>query len=459
MNGIDRKHIFIILFVCLAIRALFFAVVQPWEKSIVENVILESDSRGYDGIAQTLLHHGRFAQQPASPPEVLRTPGYPVFIAFVYLLFGESPWIVILLQIILDVVSCLFLFLAVARLFPPAAGFASLFYAVDPFLVLYSNLFFSETLLVFFLVLGVYFIVRVLADPSHEKIYKNLIPAAVFWGCAALTKPIAGYLYVPAVAALVVVFYNYAKKLFVYSALFIGIFFITLSPWLARNTRIFGKPVLSVSKSLNMLILMVAPIKMEQENIILRDAQARLLSEAEQKMNTDGLDVRALNDFQKAPFWEKTAKVYIKSYPGLFIKYYAIGLVQNFWGLGTAAFSQVLHFGNGRTHFDPRNYSNVFQAVTQWILRKTKLQKYFGLLIAVYLLSTYILLVLGLRVAFHYYPKVCIIFVLVIIGYFLILTGSAVSVRFKVPIIPFYYIFSGLGIYYLGHVKFRMAGK
>ncbi len=457
MNGTDRKQLYVILFICFAMRILFFAVVKPWDPSIVENIILESDSRGYDQIAKTLLHHGRFAQTPASAPEILRTPGYPAFIAAVYFLFGESPWAVILLQLLLDVSSCLLLYLAVARYFAPAAGFAALFFAVDPFLVLYSNLFFSETLLVFFLILGLYFMMRFLAAPEQKNIF--IAAAAAVFGCAALTKPIAAYLIVPVIAVLVYVFYQTPKKLFLLAAIFTLVFVVTLSPWLVRNTSVFGKPVLSVSKSLNMLVLMVAPIKMQQKDLILRDAQSRLLGEAEALMQNQGYNPDDMTDFQKAPFWEQTAGHYIRRHPGLFCKYYIFGLVQNFWGLGTASFSRVLHFNNGRTHFDPRNYSNIFQAVAQWVLRKTRLQKYFGVLIAVYLLFTYILAALGLRTAWRSGPRACLVFILLLAGYFLLLTGSAVSVRFKVPIIPLYYILSGIGLYYLGHVKFKVAAR
>jgi hypothetical protein len=261
-----------------------------------------------------------------------------------------------------------------------------------------------------------------------------------------LTRPIA--MYVPILAAIVfsLILRRHLKRAAAATVLFTGIFICILLPWLIRNYHHFGRISLSTSRSLNMLVLQVAPIAMEQQHITLNDAQLDLLRDAEAWMMNDGKNPSQLSDFQKAVYWEKLARHMIRQQPFIFFKYYLYGIVQNFWGLGTALFAQTLHFSEIGESFDPRTCSDPIEVITQWILRKTLLQKYLGFLVALYLVITYVLAILGVKAAWHDSERVKVLFIVAVILYFILLTGSAVSVRFKLPIIPYYSIFTAIGL-------------
>jgi hypothetical protein len=178
----------------------------------------------------------------------------------------------------------------------------------------------------------------------------------------------------------------------------------------------------------------------------LSEAQQSLLLEADALMADAGENPAELNEFQKAFYWEKCAKKYIWQSPGIFLKYYFYGIVQNFWGLGTTLFSQTLHFLQEATSFDPRNYSTPLEAIAQWIVQKTLMQKYFGIIIAIYLLMTYVLSAIGCVKIWRQPDGIDFLPLFGFILYFVILTGSAVGVRFKCPVIPFYSVFSAMGV-------------
>jgi 4-amino-4-deoxy-L-arabinose transferase-like glycosyltransferase len=82
-----RRTLLVICLVALAHSALYIVYQQrDWDSSW-------SDQSGYDRLGTGLATTGKFTRYPASPtfiPEVLRTPGYPIFVAAVYLVFGNG---------------------------------------------------------------------------------------------------------------------------------------------------------------------------------------------------------------------------------------------------------------------------------------------------------------------------------------------------------------------------------
>lgn len=94
INLSNRKDIFLLLIILIVILGLiaFFYV-----QSVDPSRILSRDSLSYDNSAKALLHTGCFAISPHKPhtPQTVRTPRYPVFIAVIYLIFGEKHFPVI----------------------------------------------------------------------------------------------------------------------------------------------------------------------------------------------------------------------------------------------------------------------------------------------------------------------------------------------------------------------------
>jgi hypothetical protein len=70
------------------LHATFFIVYQrpDWD-------VAWSDQGGYQQLGAAMARSGEFTRYPDSPtfiPEVIRTPGYPAFVAVVYRVFGVS---------------------------------------------------------------------------------------------------------------------------------------------------------------------------------------------------------------------------------------------------------------------------------------------------------------------------------------------------------------------------------
>lgn len=112
----------------LAVRVAAFAAASSEDLS----AFMTPDSYGYDRLARTLLHHGRFADGPESPPQTRRTPGYPLLVAAVYAGAGEDPRTVVWLGIALSVLTVGLTMGIARRLWGPGpAAMAGLLLALD----------------------------------------------------------------------------------------------------------------------------------------------------------------------------------------------------------------------------------------------------------------------------------------------------------------------------------------
>ena len=82
-----RRSLFVVCLVALAHAALYIVYQAPDREAMVN----WSDQRGYQRLAESLATTGQFTRYAGTDtfaPEVIRTPGYPAFVAVVYKLFG-----------------------------------------------------------------------------------------------------------------------------------------------------------------------------------------------------------------------------------------------------------------------------------------------------------------------------------------------------------------------------------
>ena len=105
----------------------------------------------YGNIARNLLTHHiySFAAEPGPfPPTIIRLPGYPLFLALCFLLFGLGNFAAaIWIQVVVDLVTCLLLALLAQRLFGARAALACLLLGcLCPFTANYTATPLTETL-------------------------------------------------------------------------------------------------------------------------------------------------------------------------------------------------------------------------------------------------------------------------------------------------------------------------
>jgi len=196
-----------------------------------EGVLVFPDSITYVYPAQTFLAYGQFWEAVSASPLLMRTPGYPFFLALVQLLTNNMTWAVAVVQNLLSLVLLLPVYLTTRRLADLSASrWAAGFCAAS---VLYFSLAFAvltETLCVFLLAWFVFFVVRWLENPRT----RDLFCAALLLAAVVYVRP-AAYYFVP-VAALFLAAAAWQKKLLKQTLLYFLIpSFLLIGAWHVRN--------------------------------------------------------------------------------------------------------------------------------------------------------------------------------------------------------------------------------
>lgn len=210
------------------------------------------DGNAYDNIARNLISGvgywdttGEWPDEPPyadpSAPTARWLPGYPLFVAAVYLIAGESYRAVYITQALLCFAIAGFTYLCARQVLDRRAAIVALFlYALDPFSIYICGRFQTEQLFTFFVVSSAYFFLKAEEAGRRSVFFFGLMAAA-----GTLTRAVGGMMFLGlCLAALFGFGQGFGKdrlsgrlrKLSIASAVFI----LTLAPWLIRNHAVTG---------------------------------------------------------------------------------------------------------------------------------------------------------------------------------------------------------------------------
>src|SRR5262245_10712071 len=166
------------------LHALFFIYYQRpvWDTTWEDQV-------GYQRLGHVFATTGTFTRYPdARPfvPETIRTPGYPVFVAATYRLFGESHTAVAVAQALLFAALTLVVYGITTRIASERVGLAAAgFTAIFPPIPYYGALVLTEVLCTLLVTLAMWAAIRAI-QTSRARDY---IVSGVLLGCATLVRP------------------------------------------------------------------------------------------------------------------------------------------------------------------------------------------------------------------------------------------------------------------------------
>jgi hypothetical protein len=203
------------------------------------------DSEDYIKLAASLAANGTFAVKNATGAMVdgsLRTPGYPVFIAFFNGLLKIPLWGVVLLQVLLTLLAALVVYRAAALIDSRIALLSAVIILFDPPITIFSMILLTETLFLFMMSVFMYCVVRYLKDRSILFI----VFSAMALAAATYVRPISYYLGIPMAAG--IIFFNLrgnAWKAISHALLFVIIVYGLIGVWQYRNFMNYGKATFS----------------------------------------------------------------------------------------------------------------------------------------------------------------------------------------------------------------------
>lgn len=208
---------------------------------------LSGDSQMYGELARNMLgHHVYGFSATTLQPTLIRLPGYPLFLAACFLVFGNANYVaVISVQMVIDLASCALMGALAGRLWGRRAGLIALWLAaLCPFTANYSVIPLTETMSLFCVILGFFSLERWDAD---WRVGQSGLRWAVLAGCAlsfaVLVRPDQGLLAAAIVPAMLWVgLRSRGQKLahrLLPAAVATLIMLLPLLAWTARNWRTF----------------------------------------------------------------------------------------------------------------------------------------------------------------------------------------------------------------------------
>lgn len=200
------------------------------------------DSKQYDDIAVNVSQGKGFpvTMIGSEYKGVTRTPGYPVFLSFIYSIFGHSYQAVRIIQALVDVLTCLIVFYLGSTIFNFSAGcIAALSYAFYFPVIIYTGVLYTETLFSMMLVVAMLFLL--MAVKHNHFIYWML--SGLFLGVVTLISSRSELVPVFILVALLLNKYS-LRESFMKIGIIVLFMLIVISPWTIRNYLVTGKFIL-----------------------------------------------------------------------------------------------------------------------------------------------------------------------------------------------------------------------
>lgn len=200
------------------------------------------DSVHYSKAASSLISNGELGGQYNRPP------GYPVFLAGVYLLFGNSILSVRLVESVMGALLAVLIALIGKRIGGDfVGGAAGILWSIYPTGIFIAGLVYPTGLLATLLALG---FLCFLPESGHELSRKRVFGAGIICGLAALTAPVV--LATAFGLVLWLIYWRPVDGVRLAAMLVLGTVLVVV-PWILRDYHVYGRLVIVESRAVRHL--------------------------------------------------------------------------------------------------------------------------------------------------------------------------------------------------------------
>lgn len=407
----------------------------------------QPDSLSYHVPALSMLSGEGFTNGVGAP-EVFRTPGFSLFLAGVYGLFGIKIWPVILVHFLLLLATAILAASLVWRLahrleLPPvpAALAAVITVLFSPVLVMGCVSLLSEILFVAVLTTSVYLLTKGLEAARPLLVVCGM----AFLTAAGFVRPVSLYLPLLIIIASIPFIWR-QRSIFLAFSLVIGlvVHLVSVNAWSHRNAEVTGEPIFATVQQVNLYEYVAASIEAKARGVSWEDVRASYVAALEEVpqdqsqafMRQKALQVIAAHPFTAASVWLRGAVV-LALQP-------ATGQL--------ATLLRLRESGSGVI------YKFVSMPLTKFIEYAWHNEKALILSIGIgflWLVPFWSLTVTGAVLSLRRAgPTEIILFAT--IGYMILVSAGPQTVdRFRAPLVPFCSVFVGIAIAWIFSYRFR----
>lgn len=452
MREFLRKHkiLIFIFFLALVGRLLLFSLNFNHAGSLIGAI---HGDDGYYELSQGILGGHGFTWDSHEPfnPNPLRTPLWPYIIAFLAKTF-DSYWAVLIFEILIGSMIPVIGMLIAKKITSRKSIWlgTGILLCLEPYGVLLSSILYTETMFTFLFLLLVLFVIRYFENKS----LRNTVWMAMFLALATLVKPTVQYL--PIVLALIMLYdarKDFNRRIVFQIIIFLGLFCLTMAPWLYRNYAIFGKVGISAQPAFNLYVYLVP-------TVLSYDNHTSFKTEHDALLEGKNFDANTIN-LSNSDYYKDYAIDVISDHKLALVRSMGMTLVTFFTHDGILTVFQNAGIIIPVTMTKPALALLLTDPIAL-IKSIFSYMKGYGSVVLVarclWILLT-ILFFIGL-VQYVRKEKISLVFITIVllVAYFALTTainGLGVNARFKVPINTFIFIFALYGLFTLKKDKIQ----
>jgi 4-amino-4-deoxy-L-arabinose transferase-like glycosyltransferase len=367
-------------------------------------------------------------------------PGYPLFIAYIYTLFGEGVWNVILIQILLDSISCIVIALMAHSLFGKGFWIAGVLSVINLNMIILSASLLTDTLFLFLFILFIFSLLQYLQNERTRW----LVLLVLFISLATLVRPSSYYLLPILLIGLVswrLWHRDTILKIGTLTVFYLVILGVLLGSIHQRNYQQYGSTAL-VSQTGTHLLGWVVPATYQysgqgsyQEGQQL--ARERLIT----ALQRDQLEALPPNPFEGSSYQANVGKDILFELGFLnMLKAWVVGSTINMFA-PSVAYAPAL-----RAMEHPSFYETEGNGIVEKLFNYIKNSNGF-LYLSILAVGTIIsitftmLALIGVFKMISALPPITVTTLLLLVGYFFAITGPIIGVKYRLPIEPILTLF------------------
>ena len=404
--------------------------------------LITEDQMGYIQLAQQLPDSGFLGLN------LERVPGYPLFLAIINNIFGDNIWNLIAVQIVLDSLSCVMIGLLAQTIFLKGFWIAGVISVFNLNMIILSASLLTDTLFLFIFILSIFSIVRYL---QREHIYW-LISSIVLLSIATMVRS-ASYYLLPILLLSLTIWRFWRKDSIVQVGRMIVLYLLIVATILGgihhRNYTQYQSTAL-VSHTGSHLLNWVVPATYQYSGQgSYKEGYAISRERLRFSLSRDKLKTLPSNQFESSAYQARVGKEILLEFGVVnIVKAWIVGSIINLLA-PSLSYAPVV-----RSIKHPSFYETAGSGAVEklWNYTQNSSTWLYLLILAVGTIVSALFLFLALAGVAkvvkaikngkegNIYP-VIIIVLLILVGYFLAITGPIIGVKYRLPLEPILTLF------------------
>ena len=428
MNRKIVKDGLIIFFLALLVRVGYaFLFVEP-------EYLFTEDQTLYIKLAQQFPDSGFLGLTPE------RMPGYPLFIASIHSIFGEVMWNVILIQILLDSISCIMIATIAHLLFDKGFWIAGVLSSINLNMVILSSTFLPDTLFLFLFILFLFSFSQYLQNKNIRWFFL----LTLFISLATLVRPSSYYL-LPILLIGLVGWRLWERDTVIKISKLVALYLLVVGTLLGsihqRNYQQYGSIALASNTGSHLLNWVVPATYQYSGQGSYQEGQKLAREKLAFVLQNDHLERLPSNPFASSSYQANVGKELLFEFGFMnILKAWVVGSTINLLA-PSVAYAPALRAMEHPSFYETEG-SGIVDKLLQYIKNSSGLL-YLSILAVGTIISIIftILSLLGLFKIFSSVSLVTTTSLILLVCYFLAITGPIIGVKYRLPMEPILLLF------------------